>query len=654
MKSLVERISEYSTKTFSLELQAVLESVVSFGSYSSDKALLQILTEKCKNFILENADFANYVEKEKRYYWITRGLSESLLEAVQNLECLNNYPQLRSKVNTLKPKMEASTSPLQFVNIVHTFLNEYKWIEEVTKIYENLESEIKRFSDDIILYESVKTLDKRLINNITLPIFENIDSFLLNKNTSELPSIINSLSKFPAFANISEHIQKSYLSSKNGNSMLIGGIHSNMKIKKLISPALVLENSGNILFSAMNKFFEYDVKTKSVNETTIQEDLDNKKQKDFIKLCQLINSKTAKLNENNFSFGLNNGEAVNFVYSEESNSVTTSLNNLIIENNDFERFVLGVKPNPQFNQLIPYFRLMVENLGSFVYFDNAQIVEAVNYDNTGIIIFKNSDKALSLYKSNPSARESKMFNRLNSIQTINLVKEFLNIDITQSLREMVEVEAKTINVIDSDLKALSESINLMQQNIQRVNSGLNNPMYKEINESLDDLLINMNSELSELKQKYNKLSVKRENLVKVNENNIDSILGPRDAGFPEHTDALEYNKLENDENTFDSFDKFDSRENSDDDSMEYFSKRPQVSNDGRGAPEEELGDDEVEIEVDAMYPGENVVHKESNSVGQIVSIDYTNGIAIVDFNGDVEMKEVPIESLESARDNDNR
>lgn len=646
MKSLVERISEYSTKTFSLELQAVLESIVTFGSYTSDKAVLQILTEKCKDFILENEDFANYVEKEKRYYWITRGLSESLLEAVQDLNCLPDYPQLRSKVNTLKPKMEASTSPLQFVNIVHSFLNEYRWIEEVNAIYENLESEIKRFSDDIVLYESIRTVDKRLMNNITMPILESIDTFLLNKNTSELPSIVNSLSKFPAFQSITEHIKQNYLSAKNESSLLIGGIHSNVNIKKLVSPALVLETNGNILFTAMNKFFEYNIKTQSVNETNVEENSTNKKQNDFIKLSQLVNGKTAKLDENNFSFGLNNGKAINFSYSEEKNYVTTSYDNLIIENNDFERFVIGAKTDYQFQQLIPYFRLMVENLGSFVHFDNAQLLEVKNYDNTGVIIFKNANKKLSLYKSNPAMHESKMLNKLNSLQTINYVKDFLNIDITQSLREMVEVEANTIQVIDSDLKALSEAIRLMESNLMRVNVGMNDSMYKEINESLEDLSISMNSELSDLKAKYNKLSVKRQNLLSVNENNVDSFTSQR-TDFPEHTDAIAYDKLEDEENSFNTYQPLGSRE-MDDDSTEYFTKRPTTSSHNGEAPEEELGDDEVEIEVDSMYPGENVVHRESNSVGQIVSIDYTNGIAIVDFNGDVEMKEVPIETLELA------
>jgi hypothetical protein len=171
-------------------------------------------------------------------------------------------------------------------------------------------------------------------------------------------------------------------------------------------------------------------------------------------------------------------------------------------------------------------------------------------------------------------------------------------------------------------------------------------MYKEINESLEDLSISMNSELSELKQKYNKLSVKRQNLLSVNENNIDSFSRHK-TDFPEHTDANEYDKLEGDENPFNTYDSLGDRD-IDDDSIEYFTKRPTASNKNELAPEEELGDNEVEIEVDSMYPGESVVHRESNSVGQIVSIDYTNGIAIVDFNGDVEMKEVPIESLELA------
>ena len=643
MKSLVERISEYSTKTFSLELQAVLESIVTFGSYTSDKAVLQILTEKCKDFILENEDFANYVEKEKRYYWITRGLSESLLEAVQGLNCLGDYPQLRSKVNGLKAKLESSTSPVQFVNTVHSFLNEYRWIDEVNAIYENLESELNRFSDDIILYESIRTIDKRFLNNITLPIVESIDTFLLNKNTSELPSIVNSLSKFPAFQTITEHIQQKYLSAKNENVMLIGGIHSNVKVKKLVSPALVLESNGNILFTAFNKFFEYNANTQSVNETNVSESPDNKKQNDFIKLAQLVNGKTAKLDENNFSFGLNNGKSINFSYSEEKNYVTTSYDNLIIENNDFERFVIGAKTDWQFQQLIPYFRLMVERLGSFIHFDNAQLLEVKNYDNTGVIIFKNANNKLSLYKSNPAMHESKMLNKLNSLQTINYVKEFLNVDITQSLRNMVEVEAQSIQVIDSDLKALSEAILLMEQNLRKVNSGMSDSTYKDINESLEDLSITMNEELSELKASYNKLSVKRQNLLNVNENNIDSFTNKR-TDFPEHTDALEYNKLEDEPNSFDTFNPLGTND-MDDDSTEYFTKRPTTS---RTAPEEELGDDEVEIEVDSMYPGENVVHRESNSVGQIVSIDYTNGIAIVDFNGDVEMKEVPIETLELA------
>jgi ribosome-associated translation inhibitor RaiA len=399
-----------------------------------------------------------------------------------------------------------------------------------------------------------------------------------------------------------------------------------------------------LLISAIS--LEYDTRTQSVNETNVSESPDNKKQNDFIKLAQLVNGKTAKLDENNFSFGLNNGKAITFNYSEEKNIVTTTYDNLIIENNDFERFVIGAKTDWQFQQLIPYFRLMVENLGSFIHFDNAQLLEVKNYDNTGVIIFKNANNKLSLYKSNPAMHESKMLNKLNSLQTINYVREFLNIDITQSLREMVEVEANTIQVIDSDLKALSEAILLMEKNLQRVNMGLNDSMYKEINESLEDLSISMNSELSELKQKYNKLSVKRQNLLSVNENNIDSFSRHK-TDFPEHTDANEYDKLEGDENPFNTYDSLGDRD-IDDDSIEYFTKRPTASNKNELAPEEELGDNEVEIEVDSMYPGESVVHRESNSVGQIVSIDYTNGIAIVDFNGDVEMKEVPIESLELA------
>jgi hypothetical protein len=134
------------------------------------------------------------------------------------------------------------------------------------------------------------------------------------------------------------------------------------------------------------------------------------------------------------------------------------------------------------------------------------------YEGVEANIFKLEDKVY-VHRVNPSMRKNELFEG-NGNQAVNLVKEFLGFDISESMIDLLENEDKLLVIMKNDKADINNNLSLVESEMNKISKAIEqNPELSEsveIQEAQEILKI----EASNLKNKWNQINVEIERLEK--------------------------------------------------------------------------------------------------------------------------------------------
>ncbi len=295
----------------------------------------------------------------------------------------------------------------------------------------------------------------------------------------------------------------SNLQSQSGNKFNVKVNSSNCDVKSIIAPSLVTENSS--VFVTSNRFFRATEDGVRIMEREEAGRLSGR----FLKAVLALSNPNVKINESGLDLYLGKNK-LSVVFESETDTKNIFFNGKRIAE-DKLGFTLSFELRNGFQ-------------GSATAIENAvQVVEAANYlseidfgkkivskiyEGVEANVFK-FDNRVFVHRVNPAMKKNELFEG-NGSQAVNLVKEFLGFDLSESMTEILDKEERILSIMKNDKAEIKKNLAIIESEVNKINKALeSNPSLQnsdEIKEAQKMLSIESNS----LKEKWNQISVEIE------------------------------------------------------------------------------------------------------------------------------------------------
>jgi hypothetical protein len=142
------------------------------------------------------------------------------------------------------------------------------------------------------------------------------------------------------------------------------------------------------------------------------------------------------------------------------------------------------------------FNLVYENIDTLCEIDFAKTISSKKHNNIKASIIRLGDSVI-VVKNNPYMNENVVYTSMNGTQARDMILEFLNYDISESMSDFLSVEEGKIKQLEAERRTILNKIEDCQEGIRK------------IEESQNDILLSNSEEITlikrELKREINKL-----------------------------------------------------------------------------------------------------------------------------------------------------
>jgi hypothetical protein len=465
-----------------LSTQATKRTSFSFGVLNTVAAL--------KNSSLNELPAGKILLEKYSHLLIDKGISESFI-----IEGLLNDLKSFSWENSVKPVLE---------NLSTTFDKNRREVE-VLKTYETIKNAPGKdlFSDATDQMKNWLTSEKR---------------------TSD--SLIHGLKRFgfnPMVRNLVSFL--SVYENQGSTKFNVGFDNEVCEISNIYSPVYVNENE--VVFYSAGKFLKLNEAEGSIYECEMDEvpaELQDK--------ASILADRDVRVENNRILLTLGNNK-IEISFANESKTiyfdgkeikeedlplaVSVSTNNLL-EN-----------ANHKINKAI-----FVANVSDeIIDLDFGKKIKSRVYEGVEANIFKIGG-TIYVQTVNPAMKLNKVY-EANATQAINIVKDFIKYDISESLTEFLEGEEAFLSVMKNDKKEIIKNIDILENELRKLDTVKEqNPLIAR-SEELTSLEEGIENEIESLKDRWNQINVEIERFE--NRAKDVSLNVNEDLGYPIDTEV---------------------------------------------------------------------------------------------------------------------
>lgn len=410
--------------------------------------------------------------------------------------------------------------------LIEGFINDlrsFNWENSVPAVLENVNNifENRRREVEVVkTYETIKNAPgKDLFTDAT----DQMKTWLVSEKKSS-DSLVHGLKRFgfnPLVRNLVSFL--SLYENKNSNKFNLGLDNTVCEVTNIYSPIMVTE-SGSIFFSS-GKFLKINDSDNSITECSSEEISEEFKNKSGILTdrdviiegnriaLNLGNNKVEIVFENEEKKILFNGKAIKEADLPAAVSVTT---NSLLENSNYK----SAKAS-----------FIAKTADEIVDIDFGKKIKSKVYEGVEANIFKYADK-IYVQTVNPAMRLNSIY-EANATQAINIVKDFIKYDISESLTEFLQGEEAFLSVMKNDKNEIVKNIGILESELAKIHKvKAENPLIANSSELLS-LEESLETELQVLKDKWNQVNVEITRF----ETSAKSISVNEEMGYPIDTEV---------------------------------------------------------------------------------------------------------------------
>jgi hypothetical protein len=376
-------------------------------------------------------------------------------------------------------------------------LQSFSWENSVSEALENLNRTFENRRREIEVlkaYESIKNSPGReLFSDAT----SQMKNWLLAENKSS-DTLIHGLKSFgfnPLVRNLVSFL--SLYENENSGKFHVGFDNNVCKIDSLYSPITV--NESETLFYSSGKFLKMDHESGVIQECNmdeVPEELANK--------AEIVNDRDVKIDNNKISLNIGNNK-VEIVFANESKEVYFDGKRI---NEEDLPLAVSVSTNnllESSNHKINKAVYVAKNAEDIVDIDFGKKIKSKVYENVEANIFK-TEAGIYVQTVNPAMRLNKIY-EANATQAINIIKDFIKYDISESLTEFLEGEQAFLSVMKNDKNEIINNIGVLENQLMKLDRAKkDNPLLVNSNE-LTALEESIHDEISSLQDRWNQINL---------------------------------------------------------------------------------------------------------------------------------------------------
>lgn len=446
--------------------------------------------------MLKESQLPDMSTKGKNTVSFSFGLTNTV-SALRN-SSLNDLPA--GKIMLDKYEHLLYTKGISEAFIFEGFLNDLKsfsWENSVSPVLENLDTTYERRRKELEVLKAYETMKNAPGKELFSDAISQMKNWLVSETRSS-ETLIHGLKKYgfnPMVRNLVSFL--SIYENENSGKFHIGFDNNVCEISSIYSPVHV--NESETFFYSSGKFLKMNQETGAIQECNMEE-----VPAELAAQSEIVRDRDVKIEDNKISLNIGNNK-VEISFTNESKeiyfdgkrinesdlpvAVSVSTNNLL-ENS---------------NHKISKAVFVAKHSEDIVDLDFGKKIKSKVFEGVEANIFK-TEAGIYVQTVNPAMKLNKIY-EANATQAINIVKDFIKYDISESLTEFLEGEQAFLSVMKNDKKEIIKNINILEGELKKIeNAKRENPLIAESKE-LSSLVEGIETEIESLKDKWNQINL---------------------------------------------------------------------------------------------------------------------------------------------------
>ena len=478
MATLKNRIETLRNRTSDLTVRQICESVLELTDHVPTKNLSSLIRERLKELDSQDAHAQRFMISEKRLARLEdMGISRAL-DRIKLTGVWDHNPRIQYILETYEKNKIMNIPDFliaeQFIAQMAPFCYDPS-INEAVDVVRNIQ---KALEEDIAVSTTIHLLENSRASKFYSPLVSNLKEYLENKSQSMRSVVISEMETY-AYEPVVRDLQnklKVYESNSNKSKFHITATSADYLVNPVYSFVLVERNAD--YFSIDGNFF------KKVDEqiTPLSVEAMARINERFVELNMLLTEENISVDREKISYVYGNNTMQIRI---DDKAISYNGKPLKIQEVNNKLVEAGVFRWNQQNDLNK-FNTLFEHVDTLCEIDFAKVISSKNHPGIQATIMRLGG-SVTVIKNNPIMNENKVFTGLNGTQARNIILEFLNYDISESLVEFLSSENRAINQIENERREILNQIDECERNILK------------IEEAQQDILVSGSDEISAIK-----------------------------------------------------------------------------------------------------------------------------------------------------------
>ena len=400
-----------------------------------------------------------------------------------------NHPNLKYVIARYENALSEGTAEYKLVKDFLASIHPFKWDSVIRESYDVVQSVINDRAAEIEVQnvmETIKSTDgKRFYSDLIKKMNEWVSSE--NRNIHDLIREMKGYSFNPLVKDLSNRLM--LMENTKGTTFNIPVKNSNCSIQKIYSPVMETE-SGRVFKAGTNYYHSTPTSLKRLSEKQV-----NALPVKFTTLCEDFS--TAKVVDDKITLFM--GKAKIQIYEDkrifinEKQIDPSTLGTQLLYHTQINVFA---KTSDLINRIVNVY----ENIDNICEIDYGKSIISNVFEGVGVFIFKKEDK-LFINKVNNSMNENGFY-EANAIQAVNMVKEFLSYNLSESLGEFLEGDHKQKAGMEKEAQSILNNIKIVENDLDNIDSAiLKDPSLGDV-EEIQEAKSLLENELNNLKASW--------------------------------------------------------------------------------------------------------------------------------------------------------
>lgn len=386
-------------------------------------------------------------------------------------------------------------------------LESFSWEKNAKSALDNLKKTFESNRREIEVAKAIEEINRSAGRDLFSGIIESMRNWLSSdQRISE--SLLKDLKKWgfnPTVRNLVEKV--SHLENTSSSRFSIKVASDTCSVNPIVAPSLVTENSS--VFVTSDRFFRATEEGVSVMERAEASKLPGK----FLNAVLALSNPNVKINESGLDLYIGKNK-LSVVFESETDTKNIFFNGKRVAE-DKLGFTLSFELRNGFQgsaNAIEHAVQVVEGANYLSEIDFGKKISSKIYEGVEANVFKFGEKVY-VHKVNPAMRKNELLEG-NGNQAVNIVKEFLGFDLSESMTEVLEKEERILAIMKNDKESIKKNLAIVESEMNKIAKAIESNPALQNSDEIKEAQVMLSNESTALKSKWNQISVEIERFEK--------------------------------------------------------------------------------------------------------------------------------------------